>query len=181
MIEGESANSQDWGRRVFSPARRRSLYALVEALFSSEDAQGTLVPARPELAARVTDEFDLLIGAGSTDLRRGFVLLAWLIDWLPFFFLGVFSRASRLPLTRRLAYLDRLEHAKIGLVATLLVAFKIPLTILAFEQRPELGLTGFDRETLSTRRLVRRIETPVHAPSSESPEVHAPTAEGVQR
>ena len=29
-----------------------------------------------------------------------------------------------------------------------------PLTILAFEQRPELGLTGFDRETLSTRRLV---------------------------
>ena len=156
MTEGESANSLDWGRRVFSPARLRTIHALVEALFSSEDDQGRLVPARGELADRVTDEFDLLIGAGSTDLRRGFVLLTWLIEWLPLFFLGVFSRASRLPIARRLAYLDRLEHAKIGLVATLLVGFKIPLTILAFEQGPELRLTGFDRETLSTRRLVQR-------------------------
>jgi hypothetical protein len=156
MIDGGTKDSRDWGRRVFSAARRRTIFALVEALFSSEDTEGKLAPARPELAERITDEFDLLIGAGSVDLRRGYLVLAWLIDWAPVFFIGVLSRASRLPLARRLEYLDRLEHAKIALVATLLVAFKIPLTILAFEQSPELGLTGFDRDTLATRRLVAR-------------------------
>jgi len=127
---------------------------LVEAMFSDENEQG-LVPASPELVARVTDEFDLLIGAGSGDLSRGYRIVLWLIEWLPLFVMGVFSRASRLPLERRLAYLQRLEQSKMARLATLLVAFKLPFTILAFEQGPELRLTGFDRESLSSRRLLR--------------------------
>jgi len=78
-------------------------------------------------------------------------VLAWLIDWVPVFFIGVLSRPARLPLARRLEYLESLEHAKIGLVRLLLVP-QIPLTMLAFEQSPELGLDGFDRETVATRR-----------------------------
>ena len=54
-------------------------------MFSREDAVG-LHPAPRELAARVTDEFDLLIGSGSGDLGRGFRLLIWLIEWLPILF-----------------------------------------------------------------------------------------------
>jgi hypothetical protein len=154
MNEGGSKDSREWGRRALSPARRETIYALAEALFATEDENG-LLPAPPRLADRITDEFDLLIGAGSADLRRGYRVVAWLIEWLPIVVLGVFSRASRLPLARRLAYLDGLEHAKIGLLATLLVAFKLPLTFIAYEQAPELHGTGFDRETIATPRLLR--------------------------
>jgi len=153
MTESNTRDSRDWGRRFLSTARRRTIAAIAEALFSTEDEKG-LVPASRELCERITEEFDLLIGAGSGDLRRGYRLFSWLIEWLPVFFVGTLARASRLPLARRLAYLDRLEHARIGLLAALLVAFKLPLTIIAFEQAPELRVTGFDRETLATPRVV---------------------------
>jgi hypothetical protein len=125
---------------------------VVEALLSDQDDQGQVVSDR-ELTDRVTDEFDLLIGAGSGDLSRGFRVLSWLIEWLPLFIIGALSRASRLPLARRVHYLDRLEHAQIPLVAMLLVAFKLPITLIAYEVGPELRLTGFDRDTISTPRL----------------------------
>jgi hypothetical protein len=150
-----AVKNRDWGRRAFGPARKRSIAALAEALFSSETPEG-LAPAPAALAERVADEFDLLVGAGSSDLRRGFRLLAFLVEWLPIFVLGEASRASRLSLARRLAYLHRLEHAKIALVATLFVAFKLPLTMIAFEVGDELGSTGFDRATISTVRLARK-------------------------
>jgi hypothetical protein len=54
--------------------------------------------------------------------------------------------------------LHGLEHAKLALVATLFVAFKLPLTMIAYELEPELALTGFDRPTISTVRLVRKLE-----------------------
>jgi len=152
MTEGGPPASRDWGRRAFSKRQRRIVAALVEALFSSESDAG-LAAAPPELAERVTGEFDLFIGAGSPDLHRGYRLLVWLIEWLPIVILGAVSRASRLPLARRLAYLDRLEHAKIGLLATLLIAFKIPLTMLVFELGDELRGTGFDRDTVATPRI----------------------------
>jgi len=155
-IEKPSAKSRDWGRRAFGPARRRTIASLVEALFSNESEAG-LVPASAELTARVADEFDLLVGAGSSDLRRGFSLLAFLVDWLPIFVMGELSRASRLSLARRLAYLHRLEHSKVALVATLFVAFKLPLTMIAFELAPELALTGFDRATISTPRRALKM------------------------
>jgi len=159
-----SIKNRDWGRRAFTPERRRSIAALAEAMFSDENESG-LVPASPELAERVADEFDLLIGAGSVDLRRGFWLVTFLIEWLPVLVIGVFSRASRLSLAGRLHYLQSLEHAKIALIATLFVAVKLPLTMVAFELDPELGSTGFDRATIATARLAagkakERVTTP---------------------
>ena len=140
-----------WGRRALSASGRRTISALAEALFSTEEG-ARLVPPRSELVVRVTDEIDLLIGAGSPDLRRGFGFLTWLVEWMPLLIVGAFSRASRLPRARRLDFLHRLEHAKIGLLATLLVAFKLPLTMIGYEIAPELRVTGFDRETTATRR-----------------------------
>jgi len=155
-VAGERTKNRDWGRRAFSPARRRSIAAIAEAMFSQESAEG-LAPAPPALAERVADEFDLLVGAGSSDLRRGFGLLAFLVEWLPIFMLGELSRASRLPLARRLAYLHHLEHAKFALLATLFVGFKLPLTMIAFEVGDELSSTGFDRVTISTVRQPRTL------------------------
>jgi hypothetical protein len=154
-MTGGAPTDRDWGRRAFSPKRRRTIAAFAEAMLSDADEQGRIVGPPPELVDRVADEFDLLIGAGSGDLWRGFRVLAWLIEWLPLFLMGVFSRASRLPLARRVHYLERLEHAKIALIATLLVAFKLPIVMLAYELGPELRLTGFDRATIATPRLTR--------------------------
>ena len=154
---GVAVKNRDWGRRAFGPGQRRAIAILAEALFSNETEAG-LVPAPAALAERVADEFDLLVGAGSSDLRRGFRVLVFLVEWLPLFFLGELSRASRLPLARRLGYLHRLEHAKIALLATLFVGFKLPLTMIAFELGDELVSTGFDRATISTARRVRKLE-----------------------
>lgn len=152
-------SDRDWGRRAFSPASCVVVRALVEALFSDEDPDHGLAPARPELAERVVDEFDLFVGAGSTYLRRGFVLLVFAIEWLPFFAIGAFSRASRLPLARRMAYLQALEHSKIGLLTMLFVGLKLPLTMLAFETGQELRMTGFDRPSLGSRRALHVLRS----------------------
>ena len=153
--EGPAARDRrDWGRRLFTPGDRRIVRSLTEALFCDQDASGALVPASPELVDRVTDELDLLAGAGSSDLRRGFRVLLVVIQWLPLFIVGAFSRMSELSLARRLAYLEALEHCRIGLLASLLMAFKIPMTMVAYELGPELRSTGFDRRTLGTRRAL---------------------------
>jgi hypothetical protein len=167
---GADGKNRDWGRHAFSPARRRSIAALAEALFSDENEDG-LAPAPAGLCERVAEEFDLLIGAGSSDLRRGFRVLAFLVEWLPILVLGDLSRASRLPLGRRLAYLYRLEHARFALIATLFIAFKLPLTMIAYELGPELASTGFDRATISTPRQARKLAVLQEAPAG--PEAHA--------
>lgn len=176
--DGAPTRDRDWGRRAFSPARKRAIASLVEALFSDESEAG-LVPAPAELTARVADEFDLLVGAGSSDLRRGFGLLAFLIEWLPLLMIGELSRASRLSLARRLAYLHQLEHARFALIATLFVAFKLPLTMIAFELAPELGVTGFDRPTISTPRRRLKVAGPEAAPAHDAraSEAQAPVQE----
>ena len=86
------------------------------------------------------------------------------MEWLPLFILGTPSRTSRLPLDRRIQYLEALESHRIGLLIMLLVAFKVPLSIAAFEEGDELALTGFDRpSTTSRRRLPVRAADEVRA------------------
>jgi hypothetical protein len=162
-LDGQAPESarvpkRDAGRRAFRASELRTVAAVSEALLADETEQGLVAP-RPELVFRVSGELDLWIGAGSGDLRRGYRVLAWVIEWLPLFIIGVFARTSRLPLARRLAYLERLERAPLALLAQLVVAFKVPVTMLAFELDPELRLTGFDRTTVSTpRTLLRQLK-----------------------
>src|SRR4051812_33483080 len=153
MSSNRTIDDRDWGRRALSRAQKRSIGALAEAMLSTEDEEG-LRPARPALVARAIDELDLLVGAGSSDLHRGYGILSWLIEWLPLVIIGAFSRASRLPLARRLAYLEALDRSRLPLVPTLLMSVKLPITMLAFELEPELALTGYDRSTLSSRRVL---------------------------
>jgi hypothetical protein len=144
----------DWGRPGFSARTRRVALAFTEALLADEDERGELVPGRPELCADAVANLDDGVGRSSADLRRGFGVLAFLMEWLPLLVILAPSRMSRLPLGRRLAYLEALEASRIGWLSMLLVAFKVPLCIPAFEEGEELASTGFDRpSTVARRRL----------------------------
>jgi hypothetical protein len=135
-----------WQRRVAS--------AVLEAVLADEDARGELVPGSPAACKRGVDWLDASLGQSSGDLRRGFLVLSLLMEWLPLFVILAPSRASRLPLARRIVYLEALESSRVGLLAMLLVAFKVPMAIAAFEEGEELASTGFDRPHISARRLL---------------------------
>jgi hypothetical protein len=149
----------DWGREGLSPFARRVSLGVIEAIMSDEDAEGHLVPGRAEMCARAVDTLADTVGRGSTDLRRGFAFLCVLMEWLPLFVIGAPSRMTRLPLARRVAYLEALEGSRIGWLSMLLIAFKVPLCIPAFEEGEELADTGFDRpSTVARRHLAVRAE-----------------------
>lgn len=151
---GQSEDRLDWPRRGLSRRSRRVCVAVTEALLSDEDEAGTIVPASPALCERTVGAFDRAVGNSSGDLRRGFAVLTFVIEILPPLLIGSFSRMSRLPIARRVAYLEALEASPFGLFAMLFVAFKVPLCIPAFEEGEELASTGFDRpSTVSRRRL----------------------------
>ena len=151
----DAAARLDWKRPGLSAWQRRVMVAVTEALLADEDPAGTLLPGDAAACARAAAWMDDSLGRSSGDLRRGFVVLSLAMEWLPLFLLGVPSRMSRLPLARRITYLEALEASRFGLLSMLLVAFKVPLAIPAFEEGDELASTGFDRPTLASRRLLR--------------------------
>jgi hypothetical protein len=150
--DGIGRHRLDWGRSGLSERSRRVAYAVIEAIMSDEDDEGRLVPGRPEVCARAVAWLDDALGRSSPDLRRGFAVLSILMEWLPLFVIGVASRTSNLPLDERLRYLEALESSRIGWLSMLLVSFKVPLTLPAFEEPEELASTGFDRPSLVARR-----------------------------
>jgi len=151
----DAAARLDWKRPGLGDWQRRVVVAFTEAALADEDDQGNLVPGSAEACARAVRWMDDALGRSSSDLRRGFVLLSLLMEWLPPVMILAPSRMSRLPLGRRVSYLEALESSRTGLVCMLLVAFKVPLGIAAFEEGDELASTGFDRPgTASRRRLV---------------------------
>lgn len=159
----------DWPRGGLSAHARRVAWAATEALLADLDERGRLVPASREVCERAVGWLDHSLGRGSGDLRRGFLVLATLLDLLPPVVLGERSRMTNLPLDRRVAYLEALEHGKNGFLSMLLVAFKVPLAIPAFEEGEELASTGFDRPSVSARRKL-----PVTIPSPEGRRGPAP-------
>ena len=142
----------DWPDGGLAPWARRVCTAAAEAFLADEDEDGTLVPGGAELCERAVAAFDHAVGRSSSDLRRGFAVLAFALEVLPVFLIGEPSRMTRLPLARRIAYLEALEASRIGLLSMLFVAFKLPLLIPAFEEGEELELTGFDRPSTVARR-----------------------------
>ena len=138
---------------TFSPGKRRALAAMAEALLADEDDAGALVPPAAATVERVVASVDDWIGSTSATLPFGFSVLILVVELLlPLFVVGRLSRMSRLPLAERIAYLERLEGMNVGLIATTLVALKLPLLMVAYEEGDELALTGFDRPTISARR-----------------------------
>lgn len=144
----------DRSTRGLSPSGLRIARAFAEAMFADEDEDGTLVAASDDVCTRATDWLDRAVGAASTDIHRGLFVLVWVLELLPLFVTGAFSRMSRLPLQARIEYLEALERSRFGLLTMLLIAFKVPMTIAVFEEGAELASTGFDRPSLiANRRL----------------------------
>ncbi len=134
-----------WGRRI--------TFSLAEALLADEDDAGVIEPAPPALAERAVEWLDRSIGRGSATLRVGFTVLALLVELLPLVVLGTPRRMSRLPIARRVAYLEALEASRLGLLTMIAVAFKVPLVLAAFEAPEELRSIGYDRGDITARRL----------------------------
>ncbi|AUX41073.1 hypothetical protein SOCE26_024780 [Sorangium cellulosum] len=148
----QGLDGSDRPARGLSPWARRIAWSAAEAMLCDEDERGELVPPRPEVCERAVVWLDFSLGEGSAETRRGFTLLAVCLELLPLFVIGAFGRMSRLPLGRRLAYLEALESSRVGLLSVLLLAFKVPLCIPAFEEGAELAMTGLDRESTAARR-----------------------------
>ena len=148
------ASSHDQGpeRRGLRPAQRRIVRAIAQALLSDADESGHPTPPDDRWLDEVVDDFDKMVGAGSPDIRRGFFALTLLIERLPTVVMGSIRPASKLSLADRIAFLEALESSRIGLMATLMVAFKIPITMIAYDQGEALAMTGFDRPTLASPR-----------------------------
>jgi hypothetical protein len=167
LLAAKAASDRlDWPRSGFSARTRRIVWAAAEALFADESDAGAVLPASQATCDRAVSAFDSSVGRSSGDLRRGIAVLSLLLEWLPVFVIGAPSRMSRLPIERRVLYLEGLEASRVGLLAMLLVAFKIPLALAAFEEAEELALTGFDRpDTVARRRLLLEKDPP---PSAEA-------------
>jgi hypothetical protein len=151
--DGIPKHRLDWGRPGLSPGAKRVVRAAIEAILADEDEHGALIPGDADACARSVDWLDDSLGRSSADLRRGFGALILVLEWLPLLVVGAPSRMSRLPLPRRIAYLEGLEQSRIGWLSMLLVAFKVPLSISAFEEGEALGSTGFDRPSTVSRRV----------------------------
>jgi hypothetical protein len=150
----EALRGAGGARRGLSRRAERVAWAAMEALLADEDAAGNLVPGSPEACARGVLWLTLATGQASGDVRRGFGFLALCLQWLPVFVIGTPRRMTSLPLAERIRYLEALEASRIGLLSMLMVAFKVPMGIAAFEAGEELRSTGFDRpDTTSRRRL----------------------------
>lgn len=157
---GPARHRLDWGRSGLSARAQRVAHAVTEAMLSDDGEGGQLVPGSPAACARAVAWLDDALGRSSPDLRRGFAFISLVIDWLPLFVIGTPGRMSFLPLDRRVAYLEALEASRIGWLPMLLVAFKVPLSMAAFEDGAELASTGFDRPTTVARRKLAARATP---------------------
>ena len=170
MTTASTPDRLDWKRPGLSPRARRTVHAAAEAMLCDADARGRLQPPRDGLVSYAVEELDHSIGRGSSDLRRGYAVLTFVLEWLPLFVIGKPARLSRLSLADRVAYLEGLEGSSVGLLVMLYVAFKVPLCIPAFEEGAELALTGFDREHTASRRKLPTLRASAEsAPPAASP------------
>lgn len=158
-------------RRGLSPRAERVARAAMEAMLADEDAEGRLIPGSPAACERAVSWLTLATGQASGDVRRGFGLLTFFLQWLPLFVIGAPRRMTSLSLADRLRYLEALETSRIGLLTMLLLAFKVPMSIAAFEEGAELRSTGFDRPDTTSRRSFALAVIP---PGDERPALGGP-------
>jgi hypothetical protein len=137
--------------------------AAAEAFLCDRDAGGQLRPPAEAWLASVVAQYGIAVGHTSGTIRVGMAVILTLVEWLPLFLIGRWSRFSRLTLRERVHYLERLESHPRGLIASLAIAVKVPVLISAFEEGEALAMTGFDRPSIiSPRRLV-------HPDASQAP------------
>ncbi len=160
MRESRCARPEPRGPLGLWPSSRRVVRAFCEALLCDADARGRLMSPSAALVDDVVMRFDEQLGAGSSDLRRGINLLCGLMDRMPPVIIGSISRMTELTLSERVALLEAMENARVGLVATMVVALKIPLSMHAYEQGELLAMTGCTRSSLTEPRGDKPIAAP---------------------
>lgn len=156
-------------RRGLSPRAERVARAAIEAMLADEDEAGALVPPPRATCDRAVEWMSRSTGHASAGLRGGFGLLTLALQLLPLFVIGVPRRMTSLSLADRVRYLSALETHRSGLLAMLLVAFKVPMGIVAFEEGAELRSTGFDRPSTTSRRQLVWIPGPAVPAQGEAP------------
>jgi len=154
-------------RRGLSPRAARVARAAAEAMLADEDAEGRLVAPKAEAVDRAVLWLTRATGASSGDVRRGLGFLTLCLQLLPLFVIGVPRRMTGLSLGDRIRYLEALEGSRIGLLAMLVMAFKVPMLMAAFEEGDELRSTGFDRPATTSRRSLV-VAQPRSASGSEA-------------
>jgi hypothetical protein len=93
------------------------------------------------------------------------------LQLLPLFVIGAPRRMTSLSLADRVRFLSALEASRFGLLTMLVVAFKVPMGMVAFEEGDELRSIGFDRPSTAARRQLVWVPgpaTPMPAASSSS-------------
>jgi hypothetical protein len=172
--------SEPW-RRGLSPRAERVARAAIEAMLADEDEAGQLVPPPAHTCDRAVAWLSRATGHTSGGLRVGFNLLTVILQMLPLFVIGAPRRMTSLSLADRVRYLAALETSRFGLLTMLLVAFKVPMGMVAFEEGDELRSTGFDRPSTTSRRRLVWIQEPAApgiAASAGAPDGGAGRAHG---
>lgn len=149
------ASAGEWGRQGLPRPLRRIAQAAAEGFLSDRDGSDGLAPPDAARCRSVVDDFSRTIGAASLPVRWGIGGLLLAVEVLPVAVVRRLRRMSRLPLADRVRYLKALEEHDRGLLATLLVGLKIPMTLSAFERGEGLRMTGFDRASVSATRAGR--------------------------
>lgn len=147
-----ATTDREHGRPGLDQESRLIVRAFCEALLSDEDVRGRVLAPPAAVVDRVIDEYDMLIGAGSLTLRTGIKGLSRVVNRLPALVLGEFLPMTDLTLPERVVFLEALENSRVGLMATAVIALKIPLTMLAYEHAEGLAWMGFERRTIQTPR-----------------------------
>lgn len=165
--------------RGLSPRAERVARAAIEAVLADEDAAGNLVPPSRAACDRAVEWLTSSAAFASGDLRRGLRLLTFLLQVLPLFVIGAPRRMTSLSLADRIRYLEALETHRIGLFAMLAIAFKVPMSIAAFEDGDELRSTGFDRPSTTARRSLLLAAQPDPPPDGSAGVTETSGNEGV--
>lgn len=154
-------------KRGLSPRAERIARAAIEAMLADEDGDGNLLAPPAATCDRAVAWMSRATGHSSSSLRGGFGLLALCLQLLPLLVIGAPRRMTSLSLPDRVRYLAALEASRFGPFSMLLLAFKVPMAIVAFEEGAELRSTGFDRPSTTARRQLVWLPTGAGAADDE--------------
>ncbi len=162
------AHPLDWRKSGLPAFARRICRSVAEAILCDENERGELVPPDDRTLDAAVHKLDLWLGTGSAQLATGFLALCVGIETMPLLVIRSPRRMTKLPLRQRIHYLEKLEESENGMLSMLLVAFKVPLATVAFEEGELLHSTGFDRDDLIVRRKLDLVPTAPHDATSNS-------------
>lgn len=128
--------TKDYRRTTLKPRHRPVVRALAEAFFSPDGE------ASEERLDAFIDEVDGYISPASKTLRFGLLMMLGLIQWSPLLY-GRFRTFTAMGREDRIVHLERLEASKLVQLPLLVVAYKMVMTMLFYEDAGELAALGY--------------------------------------